>query len=535
MRLIIKEYISQLKEKDELDLLLLELLVQNGYVADNIPRTGNRQYGVDIQLHNEEEILLLVIKQGNIDRTTWDSCPNAVRQSLDEIKDAYMDLLTEQEKKKKIKVVVATNGVKEESIRANWKGYVDHNKDWNGKKVEIEFWGIDDIVKLIQLNYLNEHIFEQPLQSALRKALYFVEETDYKKEYYEKIIQTLLAKITTENNKGINKSLTCLHLSCEMICQYANNSGNSKIAINVSEYLLIQYWKFLFKKNYFGKKKWVEWLLKFCMDYEKWNDVYYQKIHEVCIDPMLFPNYNVVENRIILYEIMGYLTAYATYLFVYKREKALLVLNDVISLINNYPNMVYAPFDSNIGIKLSLYRLLAKYNRIDDIKILLEDQSRILVNYYRGQHKYPAPSDTFEEAINIESRNLVEEYKYSGFWGYTLLCIVSLDFESLYNEIKEFLKDDLEQVAKCIWFLRKNEEEIYYERCAMNLAGEGVELPVEMEYSDFKRKAEFILSHYKNEQMSFDEFNFEPLEIIICRYYGYIPRINANFLFPQSQ
>ena len=56
MRLIIKEYISQLKEKDELDLLLLELLVQNGYVADNIPRTGNRQYGVDIQLHNEDEI-----------------------------------------------------------------------------------------------------------------------------------------------------------------------------------------------------------------------------------------------------------------------------------------------------------------------------------------------------------------------------------------------------------------------------------------------------------------------------------------------
>ena len=69
----------------------------------------------------------------------------------------------------------------------------------------------------------------------------------------------------------------------------------------------------------------------------------------------------------------------------------------------------------------------------------------------------------------------------------------------------------------------------------MNLAGEGVELPVEMEYSDFKRKAEFILSHYKNEKMSFDEFNFESLEIIICRYYGYIPRINANFLFPQPQ
>ncbi len=531
MRLIIKEYISQLKEKDELDLLLLELLVQNGYIADNIPRTGNRQYGVDIQLHNKEEILLMVIKQGNIDRNMWDSGPNAVRQSLDEIKDAYIELLTEQEKNKRIKIIVATNGVKEESIRINWKGYIDHNKVWNGKNIEIEFWGIDDIVKLIQLNYLNEHIFEQSLQSALRKALYFVEETDYKKEYYETIVKTLLEKVKTGTNKEIKKSLTSLHLSCEMICQYASNSGISKIAVNVSEYLLIQYWKFLLQNNYFEKKKWLEWLLKFCRNYEKWSDIYYQKIREVCIDPNLFPNYNIVENRIILNEVMGYLTSYATYLFYYKQEKAILVLNDAINLINNYPNMVYAPFDSDIGIKLSLYRLLAKYNRTEDIKILLEDQSRILVNYYRKQHRYPAPSDSFAEAINIESCNLTEEYKYSAFWGYTLLCIACLDFESLYNEINDFLNDDLKQVTKCIWFLRQDEEEIYYERYAMNLSGEGVELSAENNYTDFKRKANFILSQYENETMSFDKFNFEPLEIITCRYYGYIPRINVNLLF----
>ena len=38
-------------------------------------------------------------------------------------------------KNKKIKVIVATNGVKEESIRVNWKGYVEHNKIWNGKEI----------------------------------------------------------------------------------------------------------------------------------------------------------------------------------------------------------------------------------------------------------------------------------------------------------------------------------------------------------------------------------------------------------------
>lgn len=531
MRLIIKEYISQLKEKDELDLLLMELLVQNGYTADHIPRSGNRQYGVDIQLHNEEELLLMVVKQGNIDRTVWDSCPNAVRQSLDEIKDAYMELLTEKEKNKKIKVIVATNGVKEESIRVNWKGYVEHNKIWNGKEIEIEFWGIDDIVGRIQSDYLNEHIFERSLQSAMRKALYFVEETDYKREYYETIIKSLIEKMTAaKSEKEIKKILTSLHLACEMICQYANDTGNCRIAINVSEYLLIQYWKFLRKNNYFEKKKWIEWLLKFCRDYERWNDMYYQKIRGICQDPTLFPEYNVVENRIRLYEILGYLTAYAAFLCGYKNEKMAGVLDDIINLINHYPNMMYASFDSDIGIKLCFYRLLAKCGRTEEMRINLKDQSRILVNYYRGQHKYPAPSDSFEEAVNIESGGPAEEYKCSAFWGYTLLCIACLDFESLYRELRDFLKDDLEQVTKCVWFLRRDEEEMYYEPFAMNLAGEGIDLTVGKSYADFKQRTDFILSQYEEEKMSFDEFSFEALEMIVCRYYGYIPRVNVDFL-----
>ena len=45
MRLVIKEYLSRLKEKDELDFLICDLLLQMGYIMDNRPETGNRQYG----------------------------------------------------------------------------------------------------------------------------------------------------------------------------------------------------------------------------------------------------------------------------------------------------------------------------------------------------------------------------------------------------------------------------------------------------------------------------------------------------------
>ena len=99
MRLIIKDYLMQLKEKNELDYLLCDLLLQKGYVIDSIPKTGNRQYGVDIQAHSRTELLYFVVKQGNIDRRTWDSDPNAVRQSINEILDVHLSLLPHNKKK----------------------------------------------------------------------------------------------------------------------------------------------------------------------------------------------------------------------------------------------------------------------------------------------------------------------------------------------------------------------------------------------------------------------------------------------------
>lgn len=531
MRLIIKEYVAQLKEKDELDFLLCDLYAQKGYIVDNRPKTGNRQYGVDIQMHNATNLLLLVVKQGNIDRNVWTGNQNAVRESLDEIRDAYLNRLTEEEKNKKIKIIVATNGDKEEAILANWNGYVKNNSIWNGKKIEISFCGIDEIVSMIHTTLFNEHIFKKDIQSAIRKALYFVGESDYKKQYYEKIVDELLEQVESTNKlKEQNKLLVSLYMACEMMCQYASDNGVNKISIMISEYLLIKYWKYLYCNNKLGKNKYVEWLIKFCRCYEKWNDLYYEKIEGICKEHTNFPNYNVVENRVILYEVLGYLISYATYLTDIKPDKAKKVLNSIINLLNNYPEFVYAPYDSDIGIIISLYRLLAKYGRQKEIKAIMRYQGETLKLYYQKNGKYPAPSDSFEEAVKIEFQVNEEQYEVSGFWGYFMLCMICLDCEEIYDEMKIFLDDELKSVTKCVWFFRENEEDEFYNYYAMNLSGEGVSLELEKNYTTLQNKIKFILGQYENEKMSFDEYSFGALEIIICRYYGYIPRVNYSLL-----
>jgi hypothetical protein len=48
MKLIIKDYLASLKERNELDALLPTLLSQMGLTILSAPSIGNRQYGVDI-------------------------------------------------------------------------------------------------------------------------------------------------------------------------------------------------------------------------------------------------------------------------------------------------------------------------------------------------------------------------------------------------------------------------------------------------------------------------------------------------------
>jgi len=95
MKLIIREYLSLLKESKEIDRMLPDLLLAMGIEPFSKAQIGVRQYGVDVAAvgldeDDVEKLFLYIIKQGDIGRRDWDSNEQAVRQSLDEIKDVYL-------------------------------------------------------------------------------------------------------------------------------------------------------------------------------------------------------------------------------------------------------------------------------------------------------------------------------------------------------------------------------------------------------------------------------------------------------------
>ncbi|MBR4101940.1 MAG: hypothetical protein IKK51_08710, partial [Oscillospiraceae bacterium] len=357
MRLIIKDYLSCLREKDELDLLLCDLLLQMGYATHNVPKTGNRQYGVDIRADNENELLLFVIKQGALNRKNWDDGQNAVRQSLNEIRDCYMMLINGADRNKKLRIVVATNGVIDEAVRLNWEGYKRENTIWNGVPVELEFWDIDTITSKIQEFLFDEHLFDNEMRSLLRRALYYVEESDYRRVYYERLIDNYLSELDGKTSKREReKILSGVFLAAQMIAYYAANCGKYRIGIMVSEYLVIRYWKHLLEHKQLGKEHYVEWLHKYLAQYEKWNHEYYNAVKFCCEGKNRLLLNNPVEQRVILYEMLGYLTSYAYYLYFENHMKQgcadelSAVVNSIVQIFNHYPQVYYPPFDNHAGI-----------------------------------------------------------------------------------------------------------------------------------------------------------------------------------------
>src|SRR5450631_28160 len=96
MKLLIRAYLSLLKESQEFDAIIADLLLAMVIVPISRAQIGVRQAGVDIAAvgpasDGRRTLFLCVIKRGGITRSDWDGTgPQAVRPSLDEIQDSYL-------------------------------------------------------------------------------------------------------------------------------------------------------------------------------------------------------------------------------------------------------------------------------------------------------------------------------------------------------------------------------------------------------------------------------------------------------------
>lgn len=252
MKLVIAEFLRTLKERDELDRLLPDLLVEMGYVPLARPQTGNRQFGVDLAVRGKDprngidELLLAVIKKGDIGRAEWDGGDQSVRQSINEILDVYLKSHVEpQDKGKNVHIVVVTNGELKQVVQASWCGFI---ADIQPRAI-VEFWGVDQLAEFIETYLLDEHVFRDDDRKQLRRALALSGDRDYdRRDLHRLFLQTLGLSSTggletpLKTGKALLKALRIVSFSAHAFASWALAEGDAKQGLRGMERALLWSW-----------------------------------------------------------------------------------------------------------------------------------------------------------------------------------------------------------------------------------------------------------------------------------------------------
>lgn len=433
MKLVIREYLSMLKEAGELDSLLFDLLMNMKIVPLNRAESGGRQDGVDIPAIGDDpedgrrKLFLFTAKCGDITRQEWDAAPNGIRASLNEILEGYLRTRVRPgHAKLPKKIVLVTGGALKQNVAQNWTNYVHEHTQTHPKYGEIEFafWGGEELAPLIEEYLLDEYLFPEFSRKNLRKTIALIDQNeDQPKYFYQLIDETLFDdNLPTDKKPGSvqkrQKVLRLLHLSLSIVFHWSEEADNLRPALLSAEYLILRAWDWLRQNDLFECKKTVAGYDSLLSTYLTIGARYAGKLQPYCyIRDGLF-GYNIadeVEYPLRTFETIGILGSiglaywYASQVF---REDAAkqaylqqcsAIARMLGSLIKNNPSAWTPLYDSHaIDIALGLLALTAANEQETAREWVNGIASRIFYAYDTLGKHFPISSDSHEELIALK-------------------------------------------------------------------------------------------------------------------------------------
>lgn len=247
MKLLVRQYVASLRERDELDAILPDLLSELGYDVISRPSIGTRQYGVDIAAVGEDEdgerkLFLFSVKQGDLTRTDWDGSPQALRPSIDEIQEIYLRLrVARQHQGLKVVICLCFGGDVLEAVQDNVTGYIEaHSTD----RIAFQVWNGDVIANQLVKGILRESLLPRDLRTIFQKAVAMVDEPEIAILHFGQLVRKLCAR----NHRSAKARITTirqLYLMLWVLFVWARDAGNVESAYQSSELAILQAWQLL--------------------------------------------------------------------------------------------------------------------------------------------------------------------------------------------------------------------------------------------------------------------------------------------------
>ena len=545
MRLVIREYLSMLKESGELDALLADLLLCMGVVPTSKPQVGVRQHGVDIagvgpdpDDQNTTKLFLLIIKRGDLDRATWnDPTPQSVRASLDEVLDVYLaNCIGEEHRTRPKKIIVCCNGDMKQNAQPNWTGYT--KKQQQPGLIEFEFWGADRLSMLIEQFFLDEYLFPDSAQKQLRKTIALADQNEREPVFFYQLVQETLFErgISTEATPKARRqrqhALRLVNLMLNIVFHWCQEADNLRPALLSAERTLLLAWDWIRKGKLFDCPKTNEELGKILATHGDVLTAFVLKLapfRNVRDGLLGHSSAEELEYPLRTFEVIGILGVLGAILAELQlneeqAELAQAVASLLASLIKNNPPATTPRFDSHaIDITLALLALEGAGQAEAASGWLEELGPRIMFGYHMGKC-FPICSDDYNDLVAMEFGEPPPKEKLLQMS--TLLPLVAhwyaiLDLSDTYEEFQKAIKQTLGTTNLQIWFPDETSEDCLYRQNAGIGSGtmlSSIELPPTLK----QLKEECILLNDERQEyrkLSCFEHGWRILSLIASRHF----------------
>lgn len=469
LRLVLNHYLASLRERDELDALLPELLEAMGHTVISRPQVGVAQAGVDIvstfaEDGAHEEVFLWVLKFGDVGRPALMAGPQAiepsVREACTDFAEHRLDAVRRALPKR---VVVVSNGELRQEAQALFTGLVDQIERYH--RIRVEFWGASELTPLIEEHLFDEALLLGPAKSDLRAALAGLEDTEAAVHRFVRFVDGCLTapaegepRTPAARTRDFLRRCAAAAMGFGVLCVWGRAENNLKPGAIGGDYLMLRLWAAAAARGLESEPAFVERFMAVLGAHLEGLDEYFGKVREVLLSPRELVGYrpNHVFYTQLLFEELGRL---ATFLIALQyldapaapRQGALGLLHDVLRTHAAWRRPVLD--EQSIDLALVFVALL----RADDdaaVRGAVQELLRVLRWALRKQEFLPVDSDLLEDAIAAQITRAAPPdafFENSNFVPMLGAVSALIGDEALFTQVRE-LQPSLEGVTLERWW-----------------------------------------------------------------------------------
>ena len=244
MRALIREYLASLRERDELDAVLPDMLSELGYTVFSRPSRGTRQMGVDVAATGppgDGRVYLFSLKSGDLTRSEWNGTGDqALRPSLDEILDAYVPhQLPPEHAGRPVVICPCFGGEVRETVREQFHGYMGQRTK---PGISFEVWNGDRLARHLEEGVLGDRFMTDAARSHVRKAIVTSDEPDVSFRHFGDYLLAV-AGTAVETDEAVRLSTARqVSIALWMLFVWSRQAGNLESAYLSSELALLRVW-----------------------------------------------------------------------------------------------------------------------------------------------------------------------------------------------------------------------------------------------------------------------------------------------------